>query len=187
MPDYSQMSDKELLENNSADGGKITELISRYMKTVFAAAAKYSQMADYEELASDGLQGLMAAIQSYNSEKGEFPAYLSAVLENRMKTTARRSLRRQNRILGAEPEELEEIPDTKPTPEEIVIDRENRAALLRNMRTNLTMLEFRCMEGVMMGLSYGEIARALNIDRKSVDNGVARARAKLRRFYAENE
>ncbi len=187
MADYSQMSDNELLENNSTDGGKITELISRYMKFVFAAAAKYSQMADYEELVSDGMQGLMAAIQSYDSEKGGFSTYLSAVLDNRMKTTVKRFLRRQNRLLGTQPEELENIPDARPTPEEIVINRENRAALLRNMRTKLTMLEFRCMEGVMMGLSYSEIAAALGIEKKSVDNGIARARAKLRKFYEENE
>ena len=185
MVDYSQMSDRELLENNSADSGKIAELISRYMKAVFSSVAKYSGLADREELVSDGMQGLMAAIQSYDAEKGEFSAYLSVCLDNRLKNTAKRSIRRKNRLVGAEPEELEEIADTKPTPEELVLDRENSEAVLRNMRTNLTALEFRCMEGVMMGLSYGEIAQRLGIDRKSVDNAVARSRAKMRKLYAD--
>ena len=183
--DYSQMSDRELLENNSADSGKIAELISRYMKTVFAAAARYSSSADYDELVSDGMQGMMAAVSSYDSAKGEFSAYLSVCLDNRLKNTARRFARRNNRLAGYDSEELEAIADTKPTPEEIVIDRESREAVLENMRTNLTVLEFRCMEGLMMGLSYGEIAGLLKIDRKSVDNAVARARTKLRGFYKE--
>lgn len=185
MVDYSQMSDRELLENNSADSGKIAELISRYMKVVFSSAAKYSDLADREELVSDGMQGLMAAIQSYDGEKGEFSSFLSVCIENRLKNTAKRSIRRKNRLAGTEPEEFEEIADTKPTPEEMMLDRENSEAVLRNMRTHLTSLEFRCMEGVMMGLSYDEIALRNGIDRKSVDNAVVRARAKMRKLYAD--
>lgn len=189
---YSQMTDRELLENietNAADSGKLAELISRHMKAVFAAAARYSAMysgsADREELVSDGMQGLLAAIESYDSSKGEFSAYLSACLENRLKNTAKRSRRRKDRLSGNDPEELERIADTKPTPEEIVIDRENRAAILENMRTELTALEFRCLEGLIMGLSYEETAQKLGIDRKAVDNAVTRARAKLRRLYKD--
>lgn len=185
MVDYSQLSDRELLENNSADSGKIAELISRYMKAVFSSASKYSGLADREELVSDGMQGLLAAIQSYDTEKGEFSAYLSVCIDNRLRNTAKRSLRRKNRLAGTEPEELEEIADSRPTPEEVVIDRENSEAVLQNMRENLTVLELRCMEGVMMGLSYSEIAAINGIDRKAVDNAVARARAKMRKIYAD--
>lgn len=185
MVDYSHMSDKELLESNSADSGKIAELISRYMKTVFISAEKYSGLADREELVSDGMQGLLAAIQSYDAEKGEFSAYLSVCVDNKMKNTAKRSVRRKNKLAGTEPEELEEIADTRPTPEELVIDRENSKEVLQKMQENLTELELRCMEGVMMGLSYAEIARLNGVDRKAVDNAVTRARAKMRRIYAD--
>lgn len=185
---YSRMTDRELLENietNAADSEILAELISRHMKAVFAAAARYSGSADREELVSDGMQGLLAAISSYDGAKGEFSTYLSACLENRLKNTAKRSQRRKNQLSDNDPEELERIADTKPTPEEIVIDRENRAAVLENMRTELTSLEFRCMEGLIMGLSYEETAKRLGIDRKAVDNAVTRARAKLRKFYKD--
>lgn len=185
---YSQMTDRELLENignNAADSGMLAELISRHMRSVFTAASRYSGSADREELVSDGMQGLLAAISSYDSSKGEFSTYLNACLENRLKNTAKRSQRRKNQLSDNAPEELERIADTKPTPEEIVIDRENRAAILENMRTELTDLEFRCMEGLIMGLSYEETAKRLGIDRKAVDNAVTRARAKLRRFYKD--
>lgn len=185
MADYSQMSDAELLDNNSADSGRLAELISRYMKAVFAAAGRYSGAADHEELVSDGMQGLMAAVQSYNADKGEFSAYAYTCIDNRLKNTVKRSLRRKNRISDTDVEELANIADTKPTPEQVVIDRESKALLLQNMRASLTELELGCMEGVMMGLSYAEIAKRMNLDRKSVDNAVTRARAKLRKFYAE--
>lgn len=184
MADYSQMSDRELLDNYTADSGKLEEIVSRYMKTVFAVAAKYSASADREELVSDGMQALMSAIRSYDSEKGEFAGYAYICIENRLKNTAKRVKRRKEVFLEAEPEELSEYADKNPTPEEVVIDRESRAALINNMRTSLTELEFRCMEGVMMGFSYGEIADVLKIDRKAVDNAVTRARGKLRRYFA---
>ena len=183
MADYSRLSDMELLDNNSADSGKIAELISRYMKTVFSSAERYSAYADREELVSDGMQGLLSAIQSYDKKKGDFSAYLFVCIDNKMKNTAKRSKIRKKRL--SEDDDLDSIADTKPTPEETVIDDENSRAVYRNMRTNLTSLAFRCMCGVMIGPSYNEIAKSLKIDRKSVDNAVASARAKLRKFYAD--
>lgn len=185
MADYSRMSDRELLENNSEDSEKITELISRYMKTVLSAAWKYSALADRDELVSDGMQALLSAIRSYDGEKGEFSAYLHTCIENTLKNSVKRSQRRKSRMLDKEDGELEEIADDRPTPEEIFIERESSEEMLRNMRTNLTALEFRCMEGLMMGLSYEEISRKLGIDKKAVDNAASRARTKLRRFYSE--
>ena len=53
MEDYSKLSDRELLLDNRSDSGKIAELISRYMKIVFACARKFAQFADYEELSDE--------------------------------------------------------------------------------------------------------------------------------------
>ncbi len=184
MADYSHMSDRELLENNSDDSEKITEIISRYMKSVLSAAAKYSDVADRDELVSDGMGALLTAVRSYDGTKGEFSAYFNTCLGNTLKNSVKRARRRKSRLSDNE-EELEEIADTRPTPEEMIIEREASEEVIRNMRTSLTALEFRCMEGVMMGLSYGEISQRLGIDKKSVDNAVSRARTKLRRFYSE--
>ena len=85
MEDYSKLSDSELLRDNPSDSGKIAELISRYMKTVFAGARKFSQFADYEELVSDGMQGLLAAVSNYDSEKGEFSAFAAVCINNRLR------------------------------------------------------------------------------------------------------
>lgn len=185
MADYSRMSDRELLENNSEDSEKITELISRYMKAVLFAAGKYSALADYDELVSDGMQALLAAIRSYDADKGEFSAYLHTCLGNTLKNSVKRAQRRKSRMSDKETGELEEIADTRPTPEEMFIERESSEEVLGHMRSSLTALEFRCMEGIMMGLSYDEISQKLGIDKKAVDNAVSRARTKLRRFYSE--
>lgn len=183
MADYSQMSDRELLDNNSADTGKIAEIISRYMKVVFAAAVKYSASADREELVSDGMQALMNAVQSYNAEKGEFSAYVNVCIGNRLKTTVKKSLAHKVKVIDEDEADLAKVPDKKPSPEEILIAREDSEEMLKFMRNNLTELEFRCIDGVIMGLTYEKIGEILRIDKKSVDNAVTRARAKLRKFY----
>lgn len=182
MADYTSLTDKELLRNDPPDSGKVAELISRYMKTVFACAKRYSGAADYEELVSDGMEGLLAAISGYDEDKGEFARFAAVCIENRLRNTAKRSLKR-TALLDGDPERLEEIADPAPTPEEIVIAREHSEEVMERIRTELTALEEQCIRGVIMGLSYEEIAERLGTDRKAVDNALSRARAKLRRYY----
>lgn len=185
MAQYSELSDRELLENIPLDSGMVAELISRYMNIVFSCAKRYSGSADYEELVSDGMEGLLSAIRSYDSEKGEFAAFATICVKNRMRNTVKKALRRNAAMSDNSPEELETIADPAPTPEEVVIERENRLSLLADIRSELSDLELRCLEGAALGFSYDEIARRIGSDRKSVDNALCRARNKLRRFYLE--
>ena len=181
MTDYSAYSDEALLENGSRDNGKLTELISRYMKLVFAAAHSYSASADYEELVSDGMQALLGAISSYEPQKGAFAAFASVCINNRMKSTVQRSSLRKSRL--CDEEIIEEIPDTSPSPEERVISKESTEEYRKSIQMELTPLERRCLEGVIAGFSYAQIAEELGEDRKTVDNAVMRARTKLRRYF----
>lgn len=192
LSDISKFTDKELLapcEFESAsrfsESERIAELISRYTKTIFASASKYKTFADYEELVSDGMQALLKAIRGYDSSKGEFSTFAAVCIENGMRNTAKRSMVRSSRIADSENslEELDRLPDPSPTPEDIVIQREDEVNFFSNLKTKLSELELRCIEGIIMGLSYDDIAGYLSVDRKSVDNALTRARAKLRRLY----
>ena len=180
MVDYSKLSDKELLRDNSSDSGKIAELVSRYMKSVFSFAKKYSRFADYEELVSDGMQGLLSAISNYNDENGEFSTFAAVCINNRLKNTVKKSSNRRKNL--ADEDELREIPDSSPTPEERVIERENSEDVRNSIRSQLSEFEMRCIDCAAMGLSYDEIAKRLNVDKKSVDNALSRARAKVRKI-----
>lgn len=190
--DISKFSDNELLmpcgialTERFSENERISELVSRYTKTVFSCAAKYRSSADYEELVSDGMQALLKAIRSYDPLKGEFRTFAAVCVENSMRNTAKRSTVRSSRISDSENslDELEKLPDPSPTPEDIVIRREDEATFFNNLRTMLSELELHCIEGVVMGLSYDDIAGYLDIDRKSVDNALTRARTKLKRLY----
>ncbi len=178
------MTDEQLAEGGvSADGGRVTELISRYSNLVFSAARKYAAYADYDELVSDGLDALLSAISHYKSDKGSFAAFVSVCVNNRMKNTVDKAVRRNARFIADS--ELSEVYDSAPSPEEIVIMKENQSEMSRRMKVLLSPLELRCLEGVILGRSYGEIADKLGIERKSVDNAVARARAKLKSQFPD--
>ena len=180
---YSDYSDRGLFENPPLDSGRTAELISRYLNLVFSLARSFSSSADYEELVSDGMEGLLNAIQSYDPEKGEFAAFAAVCVKNSMRNTVKRTVRRNSGMICGSNEEFENIADQSPTPEEIVLDRENSRSVLEGLRVLLTDTELRCIEGVALGFSYDEIAGYLNIEKKSVDNALCRARAKLRKSY----
>ncbi len=182
MADFSQMSDEQLAECvvSSDSGEAVAEIVSRYTGLVLALAGKYSGSADYEELVSDGLDALLSALRAFSPEKGGFSSFASVCVSNRMKNAVDRASRRKEKL--AELPELsdEDIPDCSPTPEEVVISRENAAEITQRMRALLSPLELRCIEGVILGLPYSVIAERLSVSVKSVDNAVTRARTKLK-------
>ena len=61
-----------------------------------------------------------------------------------------------------------------------MIINENAAEITERMKTLLSPMELGCIEGVVLGMPYSEIAERLSISVKSVDNAVTRARAKLK-------
>lgn len=182
MADYSQMTDEQLVGcvPSAESGEAVAELVSRYTGLVLALAGKYSGSADYEELVSDGLDALLAAAPKYSPDRGAFRSFASVCISNRMKNTVQRAARRNERFSELSDED---IPDSAPTPEELVIIQENAAEITGRMKTLLTPMELGCIEGVILGMPYSEIAERLSISAKSVDNAVTRARAKLKLVF----
>ncbi len=179
MADFTQMSDEQLAERFSLaeNGEAVAELVSRYTGLVLALAGKYSGSADYEELVSDGLDALINAASGYVPERGSFSGFVSVCISNRMKNAVQRANRRTERLSELSDEE---IPDSAPSPEELVIGQENAAEITGQMKALLSPMELRCIEGVILGMNYTEIAEKLSISVKSVDNAVTRARTKLK-------
>lgn len=183
--DYSQLTDEELLaEDSVADSGeRVSVIISRYKSLVLSLARKYSSCADYGELVSDGLDALCNAVNKYSAEKGTFAAFVKVCVNNRMMNTVDAASRRDSRL--TDESELSNVADSRPTPEELCIIKEELTSLSAAMNRILTEMERRCLDGVVLGYSYDEIAQKLGIEGKAVDNAVARARAKLRAVFPD--
>lgn len=186
MADISKLSDEELL-GRTADSEALEELIQRYKSMIFGLARRFSRYADYGELVSDGLCAFLSAVRSYSCERGEFGALAYTAVKNCMKNTVDRTIKHYERLTD------EDDPDEKidksgvfaPSPEDIFLEKEAERELIEMFSGELTSLERRCLDGVILGYGYDDIAEHLGIDRKSVDNAVARARAKLRKRFPE--
>lgn len=183
--DYSRFSDEELLADSSAEDikEKISEIISRYKSLVLSMAKHYSSSADYSELVSDGMDALLGAVSRYSAEKGCFAAFVKVCINNRMINTVNAAARREGRL--TDENELANVADNRPSPEEMYIIKESISMLNTQMNRILTDLERKCLDGVVLGYSYDEIAKKLGTDGKAVDNAVTRARSKLRKVFPD--
>ena len=72
-------------------------------------------------------------------------------------------------------------------PEDLLIDREKAAALLNQVRSQLSELEVRVLDLYLDGCSCGEIAATVGKSYKSVDNAVQRIRRKIGRQISSGE
>lgn len=185
MAELSSRSDEELISEFGAHGEALSEIIRRYRAMVSALARRYSDSADYEELLSDGFCALINAADSFDDSRGSFSSYASICVRNAMKNVVSRSAKHNNMLSGTESpdDEIDRSGVAYPSPEEIYLEKLAGEELHRAFSSVLTPLEMRCIDGVILGLSYEEIARQLGIDKKSADNAISRARAKLRRNF----
>lgn len=158
-----------------------SELISRYLPSVRRLASLYSRTsADRDDLVSEGILGLMNAVRTYCKGKGaSFSTYASVCINNRMLTALKKSAAIYRR------EEPLDDADGRggASPEKIVIDREALSEIFSEISENLSQMEKQVFSMYLGGESYEKIAKLLDIDRKSVDNALARVRKKLRRKF----
>lgn len=163
----------------------MSELITRYVNIIVIKANKMARShgafnkQDAEDFISEGFLALLNAIRTYEEDKGSFGTYANVCIDNRMKNAlgkARRSL-----ILSEE-FDPEKVKEQSPGADELVIEKENRAEILKKIGKILSEREFRVFEMYLDSFSYRQIAARLNISIKSVDNALSRARSKLKPY-----
>ena len=96
MSDKNNLTDNELIEEiRKGDSDYENELIFRYRATVEAIAAKYiDSPLEKEDLIQEGMIGLLAAIKSFNLNKGtKFVTYASRCINNSVKSAIKKFTR----------------------------------------------------------------------------------------------
>ena len=140
---------------------------------------------DSEDLTQEGFLGLLDAIREYKSDRdASFATFAQVCIRNRLRSAVRSASREKHNLLNAalswEQDHVEPA-TAPPSPEEMLIAREDRAEELGRLEQNLSPLEREILEHYLNGLSYSEIAQATHRSAKSVDNAVQRIRKKLAR------
>ena len=193
--ELEQMSDEALctaLQNGPSAAGDI--LAHRYRKLVRCCAHPYFLAGgDSEDLLQEGMFGLIKAMREFRADReASFQTFAEVCIRSRLCSVIRASRAGKHSPLNESVPLNAFLLDAQPQysqldPEDLLIDREKAAALLNQVRSQLSELEVRVLDLYLDGCSCGEIAAAVGKSYKSVDNAVQRIRRKIGRQISSGE
>lgn len=181
-------TDEELAKNAAAgDDAAMAALITRIMPLAKAKASRYSSSAaTQEDLLQEGMLGFLDAVRTYNEQAGaSFRTYAGICIQNRIRSAVRKQTGNKHAPLNSSVLLQEDDPaaSTNATdPQEIFLAKEDSSQLQTVLRTSLSDLERRVLDHFLAGEAYEEIALALGINTKTVNNALQRVRSKLKRI-----
>lgn len=182
----AQWSDEELLaaiRQESEDA--FAQLVINYMPMIQRLATRFRKaLVDSEDLAQEGLLGLLSAARHYESGSVEFPAFAYVCIRRRMLSAVRKASRQKECPLADMlwEEELENFPagkDGNADPAHVLLQREEEEQLLGQLRETLTDLEYHVLILYLAAYTYEELAKKLGVSTKTVDNALQRVRKKM--------
>ena len=193
--ELEQMSDEALctaLQNGTSAAGDI--LAHRYRKLVRCCAHPYFLAGgDSEDLLQEGMFGLIKAMREFRADReASFQPFAEVCIRSRLCSVIRASRAGKHSPLNESVPLNAFLLDAQPQysqldPEDLLIDREKAAALLNQVRSQLSELEVRVLDLYLDGCSCGEIAATVGKSYKSVDNAVQRIRRKIGRQISSGE
>lgn len=193
--ELEQMSDEALctaLQNGTSTAGDI--LAHRYRKLVRCCAHPYFLAGgDSEDLLQEGMFGLIKAMREFRADReASFQTFAEVCIRSRLCSVIRASRAGKHSPLNESVPLNAFLLDAQPQysqldPEDLLIDREKAAALLNQVRSQLSELEVRVLDLYLDGCSCGEIAATVGKSYKSVDNAVQRIRRKIGRQISSGE
>ena len=169
-------------------------LVTRYYGVVRACARPlFLAGGDGEDLIQEGMFGLIKAMREFRADReASFQTFAEVCIRSRLCSVIRASRAGKHSPLNESVPLNAFLLDAQPQysqldPEDLLIDREKAAALLNQVRSQLSELEVRVLDLYLDGCSCGEIAATVGKSYKSVDNAVQRIRRKIGRQISSGE
>lgn len=192
-------SDEKLIEL-LRQGDKEAEgvLYERFKPVVRARARTFFLVgADHEDLMQEGMLGLYKAVCEYDPGKNaSFRSFAELCITRNILTAIKGATRKKHQPLNTyvslnkpvyEPDADRTLLDILSTltvsdPEELLIRRENIAAMTRDINDRLSRFEKQVLELYLKGYSYQQIGQLLGKPPKSIDNAIQRVKKKLEEY-----
>ncbi len=177
MKKYSCLADRELYSlSGRGDELAFSELVARYQS--FSYGVAYSILRAPEDAADAAQDAFLRLWRSAPSHRGD--CEVRTWLYTLTKTAALDVLRSRRAHAAVSVDELAEPQDTSPSP----VEEAERRETIDEVRSAILSLPEAQREIIVMRelheMSYGEIAKALDIDIGTVKSRLSRARAALR-------
>lgn len=162
------------------------QLLSRYIPVVKARVSGYAGgELEPEDLAQEGMIGLMQAIDHYDPARGaSFHTFALLCIDRSVISVVRASMAAK-KIPAATKVPFEDSDGEYPLerdPEEIVVSQDNIRSLTGQLSEVLSPLERRVFFLYLGGCEYDDIACRLQVSVKTVDNALCRARSKIKKM-----
>ncbi len=166
----------------SGDQAALNTLLVRYTAMVKSiASCSFGASLEPDDLAQEGMLGLLAAVYSYAPEKAaSFHTYASVCVSNRIVSAVRAGNRLKHSPLNSFVSLQESDAASQPDPEELLLADEKAEQLLLFLSEELSQLEYKVLRLHLSGDRYENIAEKLQISAKAVDNALQRVRKKLK-------
>jgi RNA polymerase sporulation-specific sigma factor len=185
----AEASDQELIDASRAGcDAAVSELLTRYRRLVHDIARHYyAAGADHDDVVQEGMVGLYKAVRSFDATAGAgFRTFAQLCIRrqiiNAIDAAARRkhALLTRSVLLDREMELLEggSALEARNDPADVILAREGARALADYCRESLTPFECAVLSRYVDGESYEDIALALGMSAKAVDNALQRIRRK---------
>ena len=201
---YESLTDEELLSLHRAGDARAEEtLYARYKQIVRSKARTYFLVgADHEDIIQEGMIGLYKAVLDYQTDRqASFRSFAELCITRQIISAIKSATRKKHIPLNTyisfnrptyegenERPLIDVLTSTRISdPEEVLIGRENYAAVADSIEHSLSKLERNALGLYLYGYSYQQIADMLRITTKSVDNAIQRVKKKLEARLKEME
>ena len=182
----NNMTDFELLTLYKADNNNeaLMLLFSRYQPMIIARIRHFDFPAnDVEDLCQECMIGLYSAIISYEPSKSSFSTF-SRLCIDRMLISALRSRNRASAVPEDAKGSLEDnehlVSENSETDPQLILERlDSFEGLKDKAQKELSSLEYSVLIKIFGGMTYKEVAKAMKLSEKAVDNAVQRIRRKF--------
>jgi len=172
----------DLIKLAKKDAYAMEKLLIDYKHLVGAASRRYFLIgADQEDLAQEGMIGLVKAVQSFEVDKNDnFSAYANMLIEREMISAIRRANCGGQQVLSDSilidnDDEL----GGEDCPESDFIAEESTNELTKEIFSRLSNFEKLVVEYYLKGYTYVDIANIMKRSAKSIDNALSRIKKKL--------
>ena len=192
MDNYERFTDEELIERLRSGEQELEDyLMEKYKGMVLKKAhAMFIVGGEREDLIQEGMIGLFRALRDYQPGKSAtFATFANLCVERQLYKAIEMSGRLKNKppnsYISLSEEEnpiLDSLVFEQQDPEAIVIDRENVNVIQEKIRQHLSPFETQVLDSYLKGMTYTQIAEAMEKSPKSIDNALQRIRGKIREF-----
>lgn len=186
------MTEIELIKKAKAgDQESFAEIVREYNVLVKKIVRKFFLVgAELEDLHQEGVIALFNAVTTYDENKAaSFKTYAGICIKRAILTAIKKYNSKSSKLLSnsmtleddfdEDEEFIIVVPSSNMLPDDKLIWKEKLDEIRKFVAQNLSTYEKLVLGEYLKGKSYNQIAQAVNKNARSVDNALARIRAKL--------